>query len=69
MMNLDEWVENAAEVRRGTLQNSRYELSAASPIITVRNAVTGVLEAYSSTWADFRLSLDEFAHDFFEDEE
>lgn len=66
--NLDEWIDGVlAGNDSGVLQNARYELFAQSPIITVRNVVTRGLEAYSSTKADFNLSLGEFVHDFFDE--
>lgn len=64
--NLDEWIDDVIDRNTtATLQNARYELFAQSPIITVRNVATRSLEAYSSTKADFNLSLSEFVHDFF----
>ena len=62
---LDEWLRGITEDSTGALQSAGHQLVASFPTVHVRSLTTGLLEAYSSTRADFRLSLDEFTQDFF----
>lgn len=49
----------------GSYSNSQYDMTIDGAEIKVRDKRTGLLVGYSSTKADFKSSLEEFAWDFF----